>query len=63
MFGYLDKMTIVVFYQSYKELYLISTVLKLAVSLSTLEPACMVHGYKVFWHIRSVFGWVPILDS
>ena len=21
-----------------------------------LKPACMVHGYKVFWHIRSVFG-------
>ena len=22
----------------------------------TLEPACMVHGYKVLWYIRSVFG-------
>ena len=25
--------------------------------VTTLEPAYMVHGYKVFWHIRSVFGW------
>ena len=28
-----------------------------SVLVSTLEPAFMVHGYKVFWHIRSVFGW------
>ena len=23
----------------------------------TLEPAYMVHGYKVFWHIRSILWW------
>ena len=23
----------------------------------TLEPTCKVHGYKVFLHVRSVFGW------
>ena len=24
---------------------------------TTLEPVCMVHGYKVFWHKRSILGW------
>ena len=23
----------------------------------TLEPTCKVHRYKVFSHVRSVFGW------
>ena len=26
-------------------------------SPNTLEPAYMVHGYKVFWHIRSILWW------
>ena len=26
-------------------------------SSSTLEPICKVHIYKVFWHVRSGFGW------
>ena len=24
---------------------------------STVEPAYMAHGHKVFWHIRSTLGW------
>ena len=43
------------------------TLCLLAAYFDTLEPACMVHGYKVFWHIRSDFGWsqsrILILDS
>ena len=25
--------------------------------LNTLEPVCKVHGCKVFWDLRSNFGW------
>ena len=27
------------------------------IHICTLEPTCMVHRYKVFLHIRSVFEW------
>ena len=31
--------------------------------VSTMEPAYIVHGYKVFLHIRSILGWSQSVSS